>query len=180
MKKKFLCINIVIIILLSLSTNVFATRYAYSAGTDWGKTYVPGQKDPMQNNYTTNVKNSWSHYSSISDIVARLSTSAFTKTYLDGTIDGVLPRLNNNILFFNGHGNSDVILFSHQGDSRYATGIYIGDDIKYNNYFDTIGLNRKTMTRVELVSFVGCSSGAGDKNLLTKARERGAKVAVRI
>ena len=179
MKKKFLCITLIIILLLSLSTSVFAERYAYSAGTNWGKTYIPGREDPMANDYTQNVRNSWTHYSSISDVTAKLSTSAFTKTYLDGTINGSLPRLNSNILFFNGHGSPDAILFSHQGDPRYATGISIGNDTLYLNYFDTIGLNNVNMNNVQLVSFVGCNTGTGNTNLLTKARERGALVAVR-
>ena len=92
MKKIFLCINLIIILLLCLSTSAFAERYAYSAGTNWGQTYVPGTSTPMSNDYTTNVTNSWTHYSSISDVTAKLSTNAFTKTYLDGTINGSLPR----------------------------------------------------------------------------------------
>ena len=133
----------------------------------------------MTNDFTTNVKNSWLHYSSISDVTAKISTNAFTKAYLNGTINGELKRLNSNILFFNGHGSGEFILFSHQGDPRYATGIYIDDDKKIYDYFDAIGLNGISMSNVELVSFVGCSTGYGNRNLLTKARDRGANVAVR-
>lgn len=175
-------IIICIIILLSLTTNVFAERYAYSAGTNWGTTIVPSgsENEEYTGDFTTNVRNSWLHYSSISDVTASLSTSAFTKTYLNGTLSNGLKRLNSNILFFNGHGNSEGIFFSHQGDPRYATGIYIGNDIMYNGYFDSVGLNNINMNNVELVSFVGCFTGAENQNLVTKARERGAEVAVRI
>lgn len=178
--KKFLCINmIVIILLLGLSTNIFAERYSYSVGTNWGTTILPNG-DTYYGDFRDLAKNSWLHYSSMSDVNAKLSSSAFSKTYLSGTWSNGLKRLNSNILFFVGHSNPNAIVFSHLGNPDYATGIYINNDMMYGDYFNTIGLNNVNMNNVELVTYVGCSTGAGNQNLLTKSRDRGADVAVRI
>ena len=177
-RRKIVNIFIVLIIFLficMLSTPVFAARYAISLATDFGRTVLPSG-NILTGNFLSTTAYSQMAYNNISDITS-LRNTAFTKAYLIGTTPNGEKRLETNVIFLNGHGNSDNMVFCHQGNSAYATGICLGQDFN-DGFFDYVGLNTLNMYKTRLVTYCACKTGEGNNNLVTASINRGAKVAV--
>jgi len=178
-KKITLTILIITCIIFTLSTNVFATRYSYSIGQRGNNITDSEGNIIVENGFAQNAENSWMHYGNLPTINPEISTITLTGNLLNYPLPNGKHKLESNILFLNGHANPNEIHFSYLDDPRYLTGVYNG-----NSYTDQssgrvfVGLNALNLNDTQLVNFVGCSTAKNDNNLLTKAIERGAKVAL--
>ena len=158
-----------------LNTNVFATRCAVSLANDFGTTVTPSQT--LSGNFTASSAYAQLSYSRISDVHSSRAT-AFTKSYLTGTATNGDRRMETDIIFLNGHGNSNLIVFCSLGNQNYATGVKSGGDQVVDNFFDCVGLNTLDMSGTTLITYCACNTGSDSSNLLTNSIARGARVAV--
>lgn len=130
-------------------------RYAYSIGiNDNGDDFTP------------NVIFAKDMYATISTMTGSYLSTSPDVTYMKGNNPNGYRRIASNVVFLNGHACPTFMSFD-------ITGVVSGNDTS-----DYVGLSSTNMKHVELISFVGCRTGAGDINLCSTAISQGAKTAV--
>ena len=171
--KRSLSIILTGLVLLSMfSTTIFAESnneyYAYSIGVDHGSVGT------MTGDFTNNVHYANMCYGLIPSITHSYYNCSPTISYMKGNNPAGFRRIASRIVFLNGHANPTTIVFNyHNLYGVFNTGVTTGSDtIKY------AGLSSTNMSGVELISFVGCSTGEGIDNLPSKAVSKGATTAV--
>lgn len=103
-----------------------------------------------------------------------------TSTMLRGNL-GSKKLMQSEVLTLFGHGNVDCLCFHPDFlGGQYKCGIsYKNNDWDSSSTgYQYVGLKSEDMPFVDLISFIGCSTGGGDDNLVTRAVERGAKTAL--
>lgn len=168
-------ISTALVAAMALSTNPInvdaatnATYYAYSIGVNHGTT-----NSGLSGDFTSNVLYANTCYGMISGISSYYSCMP-TISYMKGNNPVGVRRIGSRVVFLNGHANNTMLVFNHNNEGgNYDTGVYYGSDT--TNY---AGLLSTNMSGVDLISFVGCSTGAGSTNLPSRAVSQGAKSAV--
>lgn len=183
MNKKITFMFLIITCLIfALSTNIFAiTRYSFSVGQNGCNSTDPDTGEKFENPFATNAKNSWLSYGNLPTISSKLSTTTLSINLLNSPLPNGKHKLESNVVFLNGHADSTSIDFSYLDDSRYLTGVYYGNSYTDDRGYNYVGLNTLNLNDTQLITFAGCSTGAGkagDSNLLSRSVERGAKFAV--
>ena len=144
------------------------TYYAYSIGVNHGTTY-----SGLTGDFTPNVLYANTCYGMISGISSYYNTMP-TISYMKGNNPAGVRRIGSSVVFANGHANPTELVFNYNNEGgNYDTGIYYGYDTT-----NDVGLLSTNMSGVDLISFVGCSTGAGTTNLPSRAVSQGANSAV--
>ena len=88
-----------------------------------------------------------------------------------------MRRLGSSVVFLNGHANASFIMFASSNTEGYRTGVHKStestgtmDGLSYS----MAGVESTNMLNTNLITFSGCSTGAGSDNLVTSARNQGA------
>lgn len=161
-----------------LPVSASTTRYSYSVGVNHG--FVWPWSNDLEGDFTGNVDYASTAYGMISNVTSYKNyTPAYE--YMRGNNPNTgKPRMSSSILFFNGHANYDHMAFNHHNNNgEYATGVHYSTDYDSpTSGYKYAGIQSYDMNTVELVSFVGCSTAAGQTNLTTRAVSQGAKTAV--
>ncbi|MDO4924227.1 MAG: hypothetical protein Q3980_01020 [Turicibacter sp.] len=173
--KKIVSIGLGIMIALGgiKGASAAGNNYAYSIGVNHG------WFGSHTGDFTKNVNYAATAYGMISGLSSYKNYSPDV-TYMRGNNPDGIRRIGSRIVFLNGHGNYDNMIFNYgnKGGS-YATGVYYGKDLNSSSGYSYAGIQDTNMSGVDLISFVGCSTGAnsGD-NLGSRAVKKGATTAV--
>ena len=139
------------------------TYYAYSIGGDQG----------TAGDFSSNVYYAHVCYGMISGITSYYNNMP-TVSYMKGNNPAGARKIGSRIVFLNSHANNEEMVFNYQQlVGSYYTGVYYGYDTT-----NDVGLLSTNMSGVDLISFVGCSTGAGTTNLPSRAVSHGATTAV--
>ena len=139
------------------------TYYAYSIGGDQG----------TAGDFSSNVYYAHVCYGMISGITSYYNNMP-TVSYMKGNNPAGARKIGSRIVFLNSHANNEEMVFNYQQlVGSYYTGVYYGYDTT-----NDVGLLSTNMSGVDLISFVGCSTGAGTTNLPSRAVSQGATTAV--
>lgn len=179
MKKTVIVFLVISMVLSMKATSVYAA-YAYSIGTNHGNSVINLIFGRLDGDFTDNVLYSSTCYGTMNNITSYYNLQP-TPSYMRGYNPNGNRRIASRIVFLNGHANYDNIVFAHNNESDYKTGVYMGEDMTSSSTgFSYVGLQSTDMSTCKLISFVGCctaGNGRGD-NLLRRAVSSGAKVAV--
>ncbi len=85
--------------------------------------------------------------------------------------NGGTARMESDILFFSGHGNSSLMHFYNASHSS-GYDFYITTGTNSSN---NVGLSSYSMSRVDLAVFAGCETAKGSSNITKTAQSKGAK-----
>ena len=154
-----------------------ANKYAYSVGVDHG--FVWPWSSDSSGDFTPNVNYACTAYGMISNVSSYKNYQP-TYTYMRGNNANGNRRIASDIVFLNGHGNSDCIAFNHDNDwGDYATGVYINNDYDSTSGYEYAGFCSTNMNSCDHISLVGCSTASnGDTNITWKAVDKGANSAL--
>ncbi len=99
-----------------------------------------------------------------------LANSNPTISWVKGSNNGT-ARMESDILYFSGHGNSSLM---HFYDANHSSGydFYITTG---TNSSSNVGLSSYSMSRVDLAVFAGCETAKGSSNITKTAQSKGAK-----
>lgn len=157
-----------------------ATGYAYSIGVDHGNTLINWINGDLSGDFTENVKYAATCYGLLKSVKSYYNLKPNVE-YMKGNNPNGERRIASKIVFLNGHGNYDNMVFPHNNENKYKTGIYMGYDFKSKSTgFDYVGIKSTDMSTCKLISFVGCKTAANrsGENLVKNAIKKGAKSAV--
>jgi len=178
--KRIVTVVIVVMCFLSFNSVSIYAAYAYSIGTDHGNSIINLIFDQLDGDFTDNVLYASTCYGTINNITSHYNLKP-TVDYMRGTNPNGNRRIASRIVFLNGHANYDCIVFAHNNESGYKTGVHMYEDqTSSNTGFAYAGLTSTDMSTCKIISFVGCCTGgniSGD-NLIKLAVRRGAKTAV--
>lgn len=145
-----------------------ATSYAYSIGVNHGTSNLGRVGD-----FTANVLYANTCYGMIPGMNSYYNCLP-TQDYMKGNNPAGVRRIASNVVFLNGHGDSQNMFFNHNNSGgSYDTGVYYGSDTT-----KSVGISSTIMSGVDLISFVGCNTASGNDNLTSRAYDRGANTAV--
>jgi len=152
-------------------------KYAYSVGVDHG--FVWPWSSESSGDFTPNVNYACTAYGMISNVSSYKNYQP-TYTYMRGNNANGNRRIASDIVFLNGHGNSDCIAFNHDNNwGDYATGVYIGNDYDSTSGYKYAGFGSTNMNSCDHISLVGCSTASnGNTNITWKAVNKGANSAL--
>lgn len=96
-----------------------------------------------------------------------------TISWMKGS-NGSTKRMESDILYFSGHGNSSLM---HFYDSNHTSGydFYITTG---SNSSTNVGLSSYNMSNVKLAVFAGCQTASGTSNITKSAQTKGAKKSI--
>ena len=156
------------------STLSFNGSYAYSIGVNhgWFGEYT--------GDFTENVDYASTVYGMISNITSYKNHTPDVD-YMRGNNPSGVRRIGSDIVFLNGHANYTNLIFNHSNDGgNYKTGVYYGEDYDSSSTgYKYVGIQSTDMSGVDLISFVGCKTGANNgTNLGSRACDAGATTAV--
>ena len=173
LKKRVFCLLMAATMLIGilLEESAFAatsTKYAYSIGVNHAST------DELTGNFTKNVMYAATCYGMMDNFVSYYQTSPSVLYLRTERNPNGVRKLASDVVFLNGHGNNTSIVFG----KTLGSGVYYGYNAYSTNYqyagLKSIG----SMSTVDLISFVGCSTAGGSSNLPSVAVELGATTAV--
>jgi len=174
--KKIRLLATLLMIVMTLGTfTAYASGgdYAYSIGTNYDAGLFDSDIDTSGDATYAATAFSLAGYSSYYNIKPTVS-------YMTGNNPAGNPRLESNVLFFSGHGNTDHMSFNYKkSGGNYATGIIQG------NYWESpttgykyAGVEDYNMGSVELVVFGGCNTAKGSDNITNDVVQNGASAAI--
>lgn len=170
-RKRAFCLLLTIvmlIVILPVQNAYAATQYAYSIGVKHAST------DELTGDFTANVTYAATCYGMMNNFTSYYQTAPSVSYLRKETNPNGVRKLASNVVFLNGHGNSTSMAFG----KTLGSGVYYGYDASSTNYqyagLKSIG----SMSTVDLISFVGCSTASGTSNLPSVAVALGATTAV--
>ncbi len=174
--KRFISLLLVVVMLATCGLTVCATEYAYSIGHNFGNTIL---FDDYEGDFTPNVK----YAAKIYGMMGYDSYQSFdpTYTYLQGQNPGGQDRLGSSVVFLNGHGSSNSIVFGNKTNNEpaYRCGVHRDYDFapSTEDYIYT-GLKDRDLSNTKLISFFCCNSATTSPNLCSVAIDRGATCSI--
>ncbi|MCL2654658.1 MAG: Ig-like domain-containing protein, partial [Coriobacteriia bacterium] len=163
---------------------LYASQYAYSFGTDY---WAQGVRRLYEEVFTPTIDTSQDAINAATNFGNAGYKSYYNITPTFDYLNGNSPntgekRLSSPIVFFDGHGNYDNVMFNyHEKGGEYFTGVWIdptGQSQKTKGYY--VGIPSTPMTNVKLITFAACltaEQGHG-RNLCSAAIDKGAATAV--
>lgn len=152
-------------------------EYAYSIGCNHGLSGI--STGDLTGDFTGNVKYAANQYGTISTLESYYNIEP-TIGYMRGNNPAGTRRIGSKLVFLNGHANNEHMSFNHENSyGDYATGVFYGYD--WNNSpgnHSYVGIQSTDMSKVKLISFVGCNTASETSNLCTRSIDQGATTAV--
>jgi len=162
MKKIKMIVACILIVLVSMGTCPMNAKADGGLACSVGKDYGPDDKNKIDTR--EDAKDAFRHYSD-AGYTAKYITNPL-KSELYKAMDGV-AWINADILLFSGHGSSTGMNFGFRITAKDLKTVKSGDiDIAAH------------MPHVKLVTFAGCETALGAKNITKSAVEYGAETAV--
>lgn len=144
------------------------THYAYCIGVEHAST------DTNSGDFTDNVKYAATCYGMMNNFRSYYQTTPSVEYLRSETNPNGVRKLASDVVFLNGHANPQLMAF---GESL-GSGVYYGYDA-YSSSYQYAGLKSiGTMSTVDLISFVGCSTAGDSENLASVAYAKGATTSV--
>ncbi|SHH89460.1 hypothetical protein SAMN02745135_02584 [Caloranaerobacter azorensis DSM 13643] len=173
--KKIFCFFISLLIIFNSITVLGAdNKYAYSFGTNYDGGWFDDDIDTSQAAKNAATDFGIAGYKSYYNIKP-------TVQYMRGNNPNTnAPRMESDVLFFDGHGNYQCIAFNYkQKGGDYKTGIYYGKNFDSpSSGYKYAGIKSYNFSKVKLVTFAGCNTAEGTDNITKRAVDEGAKTAV--
>lgn len=150
------------------------SNYAYSFGTNYSKDWYDYNID------TSHVAKDASTDFGIAGYDSRYNIKPTVQYMRGDNPDTHMPRMESEILFFDGHGNSQCVAFNYKKkDGDYKTGIFYGEDYdSLTSGYKFAGIRSCNFSKVKLVTFAGCKTAEGTDNITIRAIDEGAETAV--
>ena len=160
MKSKFKKFIFIFVIAFMLPTYVLA-----DAGLLVGRNYGNGNIDT-----SVDITNAQIQFAL--NGIGYISSTNPTYAWITGNQNGI-KRLENQILFFSGHGNQNYMIFYDQNHT-YNYSFKITGTASYSD-IPTIKLTSYNMSKVKLAVFAGCETGIGSTNIASQTKNAGVK-----
>lgn len=144
------------------------THYAYCVGVKHAST------DTNSGDFTGNAKYAATCYGMMSNFSGYYQTTPSASYLRSETNPNGVRKLASDVVFLNGHANPKLMIF---GESL-GSGVYYGYDAS-NSSYQFAGLKSiSTMSTVDLISLIGCSTAGDSENLASVAYAQGATTSV--
>lgn len=145
---------------------VNAAEYAYSFGTEY--------KDNVD---TSRRAEYAAMYFKVCGYKSYYKTEPY-ESYMKGNNPNGVRRVCSEVVSHNGHANYHCVAYRWAGSTSpmYKTGIYYGNDYtlsdtKYVGVTDS----KSDFSNTKFVEYIGCKTGSGSTNLVTRTRDEGAE-----
>lgn len=145
-----------------------AGNHAFSVGTNYGLFDVNTSSD------ATNACDLYAIAGYTSNYTTEPTVSIMRGNFQDGT-----KRIQSDILFFSGHGNTNSVVFNFKNKGgNYKTGVYNSEDwTSTSSGYGYVGL-KGNMGSVKLITLAACETASGTNNITRYAKDQGADAAV--
>lgn len=106
-------------------------------------------------------------------------TTEPTVSIMRGNFQDGTKRIQSDILFFSGHGNTNSVVFNFKNKGgNYKTGVYNSEDwTSTSSGYGYVGL-KGNMGSVKLITLAACETASGTNNITRYAKDQGADAAV--
>lgn len=148
-----------------LSISYATNKTSYSVGTDYGSGNIDTTED------ATDANNA---YSEMGLTYSALNTMP-TVSNMKNTHSNNIPYLSSGIVFFSGHGNSQLMSFNYDNSGGNYEVIVQANTTTTGSY---IGIGNYITPSSALIIFAGCSTAEGDSNISKYVVNKGAKASI--
>lgn len=164
--------NIIYLLFALLISSLFLANCNAATAYSVGGKFASGTGHDGDD-FTQNVLTAANAYGWISDITSYYNNYP-TESYLQSA-----SRFGGSRAFFiNSHANSSLMVIGSKNETAYRTGIHKEGNLCTADRYNLVGMRGRNFNSTNVITFAGCETGAGSDNLVTTAREEGAKAAV--